>query len=219
MKLEPRAVRDVEIQQFQSSLRECLADSFEGTLAADEARYVRIAKLIEKLREEQRWREKVTDVRRWFDFAARELDAVSGAERGYYEDSTGQSGGEKAKLAFTILVAAIAYQYDIDPSRPSSDRFHFVVVDEMFSKVDDRYAEYALSLFRQFGLQLLIVAPLDAKARVTEPYVECYLHVVKDSKTHQSEIFSMTAREFEDTVLGRPAVVTVSPASAASVTR
>lgn len=219
MKLEPRAVRDVEIQQFQSSLRECLADSFEGTLAADEARYVRIAKLIEKLREEQRWREKVTDVRRWFDFAARELDAVSGAERGYYEDSTGQSGGEKAKLAFTILVAAIAYQYDIDPSRPSSDRFHFVVVDEMFSKVDDRYAEYALSLFRQFGLQLLIVAPLDAKARITEPYVECYLHVVKDSKTHQSEIFSMTAREFEDTVLGRPAVVTVSPASAASVTR
>ena len=89
----------------------------------------------------------------------------------------------------------------------------------MFSKVDDRYAEYALALFRQFGLQLLIVAPLDAKARVTEPYVECYLHVVKDSKTHQSEIFSMTAREFEDTVLGRPAVVTVSPASAASVTR
>ena len=54
-------------------------------------------------------REKVTDVRRWFDFAARELDAVSGAEQGYYEDSTGQSG-EKAKLAFTILVAAIAYQ-------------------------------------------------------------------------------------------------------------
>jgi uncharacterized protein YPO0396 len=210
MKLEPRAVRDAEIQQFQASLRECLADSFEGTLAADEARYVRIAKLIQRLREEQRWREKVTDVRRWFDFAARELDAESGAERHYYEDSAGQSGGEKAKLAFTILVAAIAYQFDIDPARPSSDRFHFVVVDEMFSKVDDRYAEYALRLFRQFGLQLLIVAPLDAKARVTEPYVECYLHVVKDPETHNSEIFSMTAREFEDTVLGRPAVVSAT---------
>ena len=122
----------------------------------------------------------MTDVRRWFDFAAREMENATGEERGYYEDSTGQSGGEKAKLAFTILVAAIAYQYDIDPDQPASDRFHFVVIDEMFSKVDDQYSEYALELFRKFGLQLLIVAPLDAKALVTEPHVGCYLHVVKD---------------------------------------
>ena len=43
--------------------------------------------------------------------------------------SSGQSGGEKAKLAFTILVAAIAYQYDLDPEHPAQDRFRFVVVD------------------------------------------------------------------------------------------
>jgi uncharacterized protein YPO0396 len=203
MRLEPRPVRDPEITAFQNSLRECLAGTFEGTLEADEARYLRIEKLIVRLREEPRWREKVTDVRRWFDFAARELDDATGAERGYYEDSTGQSGGEKAKLAFTILVAAIAYQYDIDPNRPRDDRFHFVVVDEMFSKVDDQYAEFALELFQKFGLQLLIVAPLDAKARVTEPYVGCYLHVVKDPQTSESEVFSMSAREFE-TVVGGP---------------
>lgn len=207
MRLEPRQVRDPEVQEFQSSLRECLAGTFEGTLAADEARYLRIERLLARLRDDQRWRERVTDVRRWFDFAARELDRVSNEEKSYYEDSTGQSGGEKAKLAFTILVAAIAYQYDIDPARPSSDRLHFVVVDEMFSKVDDHYSEYALQLFQKFGLQLLIVAPLDAKARVTEPYVECYLHVVKDTRTHHAEIFSMTAREFEEAVLGRPVVV------------
>ena len=38
----------------------------------------------------------------------------------------------------------------------------------MFSRVDDGNSAYALKLFRRFGLQLLIVAPLDAKARVTE---------------------------------------------------
>jgi len=54
-------------------------------------------------------------------------------------DSTGQSGGEKAKLAFTILVAAIAYQYDIDPDTRTSSRFHLSSFDEMFSKVDDQY--------------------------------------------------------------------------------
>ena len=183
MVLEPRPVRDREISEFQDALKECLAGTFEGTPQADEARYLRIEKLITRLREERQWREKVTDVRRWFHFAARELDEETGAERGYYEDSTGQSGGEKAKLAFTILVAAIAYQYDIDPHHPASNRFRFVVVDEMFSKVDDQYAEYALDLFQKFGLQLLIVAPLDAKARVTEPYVGCYLHAVKDTQT------------------------------------
>jgi uncharacterized protein YPO0396 len=200
MRLEPRPVRDGEIAEFQTALKECLAGTFEGTPEADEARYVRIEKLIARLRDEQRWREKVTDVRRWFDFAVREVDNLTGSERSYYEDSAGQSGGEKAKLAFTILVAAIAYQYDIDPDRPVSDRFHFVVVDEMFSKVDDHYSEYALELFCKFGLQLLIVAPLDAKALVTEPYVGCYLHVIKDAQTNQSEIFSTTAREFEAAV-------------------
>jgi uncharacterized protein YPO0396 len=198
MCLEARPVRDVEVAGFQNAVRECLADTFEGSPEADEARFLRIEKLIARLREDERWREKATDVRCWFDFAARELDNSTGALRNYYEDSTGQSGGEKAKLAFTILVAAIAYQYDIDPERRSSDRFHFVVIDEMFSKVDDQYSEFALELFRKFGLQLLIVAPLDAKALVTEPYVGCYLHVIKDARTSQSEVFGMTAREFED---------------------
>ena len=197
MKLEARQVTDREIREFRNELHACLDDAFVASFEADEARFVRIEKLIHRLRDEERWRNKVTDVRRWFNFAAREIDDASGEERSYYEDSTGQSGGEKAKLAFTILVAAIAYQYDIDPNDDSSDRFHFVVVDEMFSKIDDQYSEYALELFRKFGLQLLIVAPLDAKARVTERYVGCYLLVAKD-ETSRSQIHSMTAREFEE---------------------
>jgi uncharacterized protein YPO0396 len=208
MQLEPKPVRDAEITNFQNSLNECLAGTFEGTPEADEARYLRIEKLIVRLREEQRWREKVTDVRRWFDFVAREIDHATGGERAYYEDSAGQSGGEKAKLAFIILVAAIVYQYDIALDRPTSNRFHFVVVDEMFSKVDDQHAEHALKLFEKFGLQLLIVAPLDAKTCVTQPFVGSYLHVAKDVKTNESEVFTMTAREFEEVVaesVGDPA--------------
>ena len=108
----------------------------------------------------------------------------------------GQSGGEKAKLAFTILVAAVVYQFDIDPESPESDKFHFVVVDEMFSKIDDRYAEYAMKLFEKFGLQLLIVAPFDAKAKVTEPFVDYYIHVVK--KTNRSRVLTMSSEEFRD---------------------
>jgi uncharacterized protein YPO0396 len=68
----------------------------------------------------------------------------------------------------------------------------------MFSKIDDRFAEYALKLFEQFGLQLMIVAPLDAKARVTESFVQYYLQVLKDEKTYRSQVVNMTAREYEE---------------------
>ncbi|MEO8498144.1 MAG: SbcC/MukB-like Walker B domain-containing protein, partial [Planctomycetota bacterium] len=197
MRLDARRVQDREIVEFQRSLRHCLDGAFEGTPEANEARFTRIESLIDRLREESRWRDKVIDVRRWFDFAAIEIERETGGVQSRYEDSSGQSGGEKAKLAFTILVAAIGYQYDLDPTGRTPGRLHFVVVDEMFSKVDDRYAEYALKLFEQFGLQLLIVAPLDAKARVTEPYVDSYLHVVKNEETKQSRIYSMTAREYQ----------------------
>ncbi len=200
MCLEPRPVHDQEIHDFQASLRECLAGSFEGTPEANEACFLSIKKVLTRLNEDERWRLKVTDIRRWFDFAVREVHTTTGEERSYYENSDGQSGGEKAKLAFTILVAAIAYQYDIDPNDSHDNRFRFVVVDEMFSRADDKHSEFALKLFRKFGLQLLIVAPLDAKARVTEPYVACYFHVVKD-KTSRSELFTMTAREFEERIL------------------
>jgi uncharacterized protein YPO0396 len=204
MRLEPRPVKDREVIDFQRSLRECLDDAMDGSDAANEARFLRIEELVNRLSdsEKSRWRDKVIDVRRWFDFAAREVEKETGQTLSYYEDSSGQSGGEKAKLAFTILVAAIAYQYDLDPTGRTPGRLHFVCVDEMFSKVDDRYAEYAMRLFEQFGLQVLIVAPLDAKARVTEPFVDCYLHVVKDSSSNRSQIFSMTAREYETVVTG-----------------
>jgi len=199
IRLEARPIGDPEIADFQGKLRDCVEGSFEDSAEANEARFVRIKELIVRLQDDgdHRWRNKVTDVRRWFDFAAAVVDPETGKRVSEYRDSSGQSGGEKAKLAFTILVAAIAYQYDLDPDRPLSDRFHFVVVDEMFSKVDDQHAEYALKLFEQFGLQLLIVAPLDAKARVTQPYVGCYLHAIK--KDNRSTVFEMTAREFEET--------------------
>lgn len=197
IQLQPRPIRDAEITDFQSRLRECIEGSFDDTPEANEARFTRIKELIIRMQadETRRWRDKVTDVRRWFDFVATVIDVNTRDVVSVYQDSSGQSGGEKAKLAFTILVAAIAYQYDLDPDHPVSDRFHFVVVDEMFSKVDDQHAEYALNLFRQFGLQLLIVAPLDAKARVTQPYVGYYLHVVK--KENRSALYEMTATEFD----------------------
>ena len=202
MRLIAQPVNDREIAQFRKSIAECLDDRLNQTEDEYEQRFLKIQKLIAQLEDKERklWRTKVTDVRNWFNFVAEEIDRGTGELRRSYTGSSGQSGGEKAKLAFTILVAALAYQFDVDPHGGTAGRFQFVVIDEMFSKVDDQNAEYALKLFQQFGLQLLIVAPLDAKARVTESYVDRYLHVVKDERTNHSQLYSMTAREYDEIV-------------------
>ncbi|TWT81356.1 hypothetical protein CA13_28080 [Planctomycetes bacterium CA13] len=199
MRLEPSDTADAEIRDFRRELAGCLEGTLDGTDDANEATFKKIEKLVERLRDDAnlRWREKVIDVRNWFKFAAREYDAATGDAGSYYDGGTGQSGGEKGKLAFLVLVAAIAYQYDLRPDDPGADRFHFVMVDEMFSRSDDTRAKYALNLFAQFGLQLAIVAPLDAKARITESYVGIYGHIVKDPETHRSELISLTAEQYQ----------------------
>ncbi len=195
IRLEPEDSKDPEIRDFRRELAGCLTGYLDGTNQANEETFLRIQKLVDKLRDDKnlRWREKVIDVRRWFSFSARELVSETGEARSYYDGGSGKSGGEKARLAFLVLVAAIVYQYDIDPDDPRSDKFHFVMVDEMFSRTASKYAKYALNLFKQFGLQLLIVAPLDAKARVCEPFVGIHAHVVKDTETNRSEILSYTS--------------------------
>ena len=202
MRLEPSDVQDREIQDFRHDLANCLTGTLDGSSEANEATFMRIEKFVAKLRDDgnTRWREKVVDVRNWFNFAAREIVKATGEARSHYDGGTGQSGGEKGKLAFLVLVAAIAYQYDLKPDEEQGDRFHFVMVDEMFSRSDDAHAEYALDLFARFGLQLLIVAPLDAKARVVEPYVGTYLHVVKNKQTNKSELIAITAEELHEFV-------------------
>ena len=146
MRLEPSDTSDAEIRDFRRDLAGCLEGTLDGTDDTNEATFGRIEKLVGRLRDDAnlRWREKVIDVRNWFKFAAREYDAASGDPGSYYDGGTGQSGGEKGKLAFLVLVAAIAYQYDLRPDEPDSDRFHFVMVDEMFSRSDDTRAKYAL---------------------------------------------------------------------------
>lgn len=200
MRLEPSDTSDAEIRDFRRDLAGCLEGTLDGTDDANEATFGRIEKLVGRLRDDAnlRWREKVIDVRNWFKFAAREYDSASGEPGSYYDGGTGQSGGEKGKLAFLVLVAAIAYQYDLRPDEPDSERFHFVMVDEMFSRSDDTRAKYALNLFARFGLQLAIVAPLDAKARVTESYVGMYGHIIKDPDTNRSELISLTAQQYRD---------------------
>ena len=120
--------------------------------------------------QDRRWTAKVTDVRNWFLFAASERWREDDSEHEHYSDSGGKSGGQKEKLAYTILAASLAYQFGLEWGAVRSRSFRFVVIDEAFGRGSDESAQYGLRLFEQLNLQLLIVTPLQ-KIHIIEPFV------------------------------------------------
>ena len=71
--------------------------------------------------------------------------------------------------------------------------FRFVVVDEAFSKLDDDNARFAMQLFKQLGLQLLVVTPMQ-QLHVIEDYVKAYHIVVNNDEGSHSRVFNLTQK-------------------------
>ena len=109
-------------------------------------------------------------MRNWFLFSASERWREDNTEYDHYSDSSGKSGGQKEKLAYTILAASLAYQFGLEWGATHSRSFRFVVIDEAFGRGSDESAQYGLKLFQQLNLQLLIVTPLQ-KIHIIEPFV------------------------------------------------
>lgn len=118
----------------------------------------------------------MTDVRNWFIFSASERWRADDSEYENYTDSTGKSGGQKEKLAYTILAASLAYQFRLDWGAARSRSFRLVAIDEAFGRGSEESTRFALKLFTRLGLQLLVVTPLQ-KIHVIEPYVSAVGYV------------------------------------------
>ena len=177
--LEAQAATDADVRDFQTELRACTEGTLTGSEDAQysEAKFLQVKHIIERFRgregsaeADRRWAGKVTDVRQWFVFAASERWREDGSEHEHYADSGGKSGGQKEKLAYTILAASLAYQFGLEWGAARSRSFRFVVIDEAFGRGSDESAEYGLRLFKQLNLQLLIVTPLQ-KIHIIEPFV------------------------------------------------
>lgn len=188
---------DTRVRDFRNLLRECIPDVAKARTAEDnELSFQRIRALLKRFEEDARWSSLVTDVRNWLDFSATELYRETGEQKNYYTDSSGKSGGQKAKLAYTILASAIAYQYGLDQESGRERTFRFVAVDEAFSKSDEQNARYAMELFRQLDLQLLVVTPLD-KIHVVEPYITACHFVANNEEENDSRVFNLTIEDYE----------------------
>lgn len=120
----------------------------------------KIQPFIKELKDDERRRLEITDVRNWSDFKAKEFWKADDTQKQVFESSTSLSGGEAAQLAYTVLGAAIAHQFNINKDNTNNRSFRFIVIDEAFSKLDEDKSKYLLKLCKNLGLQLMIVTPL-----------------------------------------------------------
>ncbi|MDF2827226.1 MAG: hypothetical protein K0R01_509 [Mycobacterium sp.] len=202
IRLEKEPTTNQDVAQFRSDLRSLTDD----TLAVDgdqysEQRFLDVKRIIERFRgrdsyaeSDKNWTRRVTDVRNWFVFSASERDVDTDVEWEHYSDSDGKSGGQKEKLAYTILAASLAYQFGLEWGVTQSRDFRFAVIDEAFGRGSDVSTRYALDLFATLGLQLLIVTPLQ-KVHVIEPYVRA-IGIVDNPTGTYSRMQTMTIEEF-----------------------
>jgi uncharacterized protein YPO0396 len=188
---------DQAVNEFRHMLLNCFENL--GTRAGSERNelgFKRIKELVNRFDTEEYWTARVTDVRNWLEFSASERYRNSDNEKNYYSDSSGKSGGQKAKLAYTILASAISFQYGIGRGQMIDRSFRFVVVDEAFSKSDDTNSRYAMELFRRLGLQLLVVSPLD-KTHIVEPYIGACHFVLNNAEENNSRLFNLSMKEYQ----------------------
>ena len=211
IRLEPQQTPSIEIRDFRTDLRACTDNAVSPGTADDqysEQKFLQVKRIIERFRgregqteADQKWTRLVTDVRNWYTFTASERYREDDSEYETYADSGGKSGGQKEKLAYTILAASLAYQFKLEWGAAKSRTFRFAVIDEAFGRGSDESTRFALELFGRLGLQLLIVTPLQ-KIHVIEPYVSA-VGFVDNPTSRYSRLRTLTIEEYRAERLAR----------------
>ncbi|WP_099468742.1 ATP-binding protein [Konateibacter massiliensis] len=191
---------ETDIKYFRNQLKACTEGMAAGIEDNDlaEIKFTQIKEVIERFKGrpqfsdiDRRWTNKVTDVRNWFVFSASERWRDSDEEYEHYSDSDGKSGGQKEKLAYTILAASLAYNYRLNRAENDGSSFRLVVIDEAFLKSSDDSAKFGLKLFEQMKFQLLVVTPL-LKISTIEPFISHVGFVTYSDITHRSTLKNIT---------------------------
>lgn len=190
---------DREIINFKRELKECYSSILGTGDAYTEERFTKVKVILDRFGSNDgkqiEWTDKVTDVRNWFIFNASEKYFEDASEKEFYAGTSGKSGGQKEKLAYTILASALAYQFGLSYGEPRSKSFRFVVIDEAFGRGDDESTQFGLGLFKKLNLQLLIVTPLQ-KIHVIENYINS-VHYVSNINGNNSELQNLTVEEYK----------------------
>ncbi|PUZ30158.1 Uncharacterized protein YPO0396 [Chitinophaga costaii] len=203
IQLGKRAVpAGTDIRAFRAKLLDALPQSsnWQQSSFEEKARHFsqHVLPLIEELDKSEVYRNRVMDVRNWFEFWADEIYTDTKELKKTYRQMGQLSGGEKAQLTYTILCSAIAYQFGITREGKNSKSLRFIAVDESFSNQDEEKATYLMELCKQLHLQLLVVTPSD-KIQIVQNYI-AHVHLVQRVQNRHSVLYNMTIKELQESI-------------------
>ena len=173
-------LRLADVVEFRKLLAQVLShqQTEDRALAEEQFGIMRglVARLTSQDGEDRRWRDQVLDVRRHVEFIGEELEAGSRRQLEVYRSGAGKSGGQRQKLATTCLAAALRYQLGgADGGLP---QYAAIVLDEAFDKADNEFTAMAMSIFENFGFQMVVATPLKS-VMTLEPFIggACFVEI------------------------------------------
>jgi uncharacterized protein YPO0396 len=177
--IQPKDRQLPEVQQFKQDITAALKHAWIEDREFAEARFIDLRRLVNRLAsqapEDRRWRDAVLDVRQHVEFIGREFDE-DGQEVQVHQSGAGLSGGQRQKLATTVLAAALRYQ--LGGNESGIPRYAPVVLDEAFDKADNEFTALAMNIFANFGFQMIVATPLKS-VMTLEPFIggACFVDI------------------------------------------
>ncbi|MFI5509089.1 ATP-binding protein [Mycobacterium sp. NPDC051804] len=185
LRATPRLLPAVaELTEIVRSISRRIAEVGLGDKQAILDQYADILRLRNRLAstapEDKAWTRDALDVRNRFTF-----DCAEWADDELirtHSNAGDNSGGEQEKLMAFCLAGALSFNLASPESADNTPVFAQLMLDEAFSKSDPQFAQQALSAFRKFGFQLVIVATVQ-NATTIQPYIDSVVMVSKTEAT------------------------------------
>jgi len=112
--------------------------------------------------------EKFTDYRSYLDFDLIVYNIDSGEEQRLSKMIKKKSGGETQTPFYISVLASFAQLYHVHDEGELSNTTRLIIFDEAFSKMDRSRIKEAVKLLRKFNLQVILSAPSDKVADISE---------------------------------------------------
>lgn len=186
------------VKEFQSLLHNSIPNfkDFGTSIDAQKEHFSNNIEPFVKKLEDEKWRDRIMDVRSWYEYKAEEFYREDERKFKTYSGMGQLSGGEKAQLTYTILGSAIAYQFGLTKEGMQSNSFRFIAIDEAFKAQDEDKARYLIDLCKQLHLQLLVVTPSD-NIHIVENDIS-YVHYVERRNDKISWLYDMPIEQFQE---------------------
>ena len=195
--------KDDAVTEFRAKLEDCTRQVIAMTPEQRIERFKAIKTLITYIKEHRSDAIKGANPNNWDVYVVAERRRQDPNIVAYWHsDSDGGSGGQKAKLACTVVAAALSFRMDHTRMK-DSNAFRLVMIDEIFQKSDDENSAYALRIFEQFDLQLLLATPRDGRLKLVIPYVGSF-HLFQNPTKASSSVVSITAEQARQAAAASP---------------